>query len=118
MQYIYLLAAFSLNGVANILLKVGSKAGLNLSSYSPVDLVIRNWQFLLGCVLFAANALFYFLALRTFAISIAYPIMVIMSFVIINAYAVTILKESITPAQIMGYFLIASGLFLIVSNAQ
>ena len=117
MAYFYLACAFALNAVANIFLKVGAGQGFNLSSYSPLALIISNWQFLLGLFLFAVNVVFYFLALRTLPISVAYPTMVVMSFLIINAYALFVLGEHVVPLQILGYVLIVAGLFLVVRFA-
>ncbi len=117
MTYLYLACAFTLNALANILLKVGARSGLDISSYHPIYFVGANWQLLLGGLLFALNAFFYFLALRTLPISVAYPVMVVMSFVLINAYALTVLGESITPLQVVGYMAIVLGLFLVVVNA-
>ncbi|HYF29308.1 MAG TPA: hypothetical protein VEA36_03020 [Candidatus Paceibacterota bacterium] len=116
MAYIYLFAAFLLNGVANVLLKLGSVKGLSLSGNVPT-LIVSNWQFLLGLFLFAANVIFYFLALRALPLSIAYPVMVAMSFLIINGYAFFGLREGITTLQLGGYALIVIGLTLVVYRA-
>jgi multidrug transporter EmrE-like cation transporter len=118
MAYILLALAFVFNASANILLKIGSKGGIDLSSWNPVALLSHNWQFVLGLFLFAVNVVFYFLALRSLPISVAYPVMVVMSFIIINGYALTMLGETLTPLQILGYLAIVGGLILIVSNAS
>lgn len=118
MPYLYIALAFSFNAVANIFLKLGSRSGFNLSSFSPIDLVSHNWQFILGCLLFVANVPFYFLALRSLPISVAYPVMVVMSFVIINAYAFTFLKEEIVFAQVVGYVFLVIGLILVVAYTK
>jgi multidrug transporter EmrE-like cation transporter len=101
LTWFYLAAAFSLNAIANILLKIGASGG----RYLPV---------VAGLVAFAANAWFYYLALRFLPLSVAYPVMVVMSFVIINTYAYYRLHESITGAQWLGYLLILTGLSLVV----
>lgn len=113
MPIIYLLLAFTLNGVANIILKVSANRGLDLSVWNPATLVAKNYLFLLGLAIFAANVIFYFLALRSIPISVAYPVMVVMSFLLINAYAVWGLGEVITPGQVVGYFLLVLGLIMI-----
>jgi len=114
MPYLFLVAAFSLNALGNIFLKLGSFRGLPVSG-SPIELVSGNWQFLLGMLFFGLNVICYFLALRSFPLSIAYPIMVVMSFVIINAYALTALGEQLLPLQLLGYALVIIGLALIVA---
>lgn len=116
MAYAYLIAAFVLNAVANIFLKLGSARGLNFDNLSPLALIGSNWQFLLGLVVFASNVIFYFLALRSLPLSVAYPIMVAMSFIIINGYALVFLGETVTLLQILGYGLIIAGLILVVAT--
>ena len=118
MAYLLLVCAFVLNAVANIFLKIGSVKGINTASLSPVALITHNWQLIVGLFLFAGNVIFYFLALRTLPISVAYPVMVVMSFIIINLYALTVLHESLTLLQILGYGAVVIGIILIVANAQ
>lgn len=116
MNYIYIILAFTFNAVANILLKAGAKNGFNLVSLNPFNILYFNWKFILGFLFFSINAIFYFLALRNMPISIAYPIMVVMSFVIINSYAFLFFGESITSLQIVGYILIVIGLVLVMTS--
>jgi multidrug transporter EmrE-like cation transporter len=117
MAYFYLAAAFTLNAAANVLLKLGAARGLS-STGSLSVLLSGNWQLLAGLVLFAVNVLFYFLALRALPLSLAYPIMVAMSFLLINGYALVGLRETISPIQILGYLLIIAGLTLVVAKAS
>ena len=114
MSFFYLAIAFSLNAAANVLLKLGSQKGI-VTDAPLVSLLSANWQFALGLSLFAANVIFYFLALRALPISIAYPVMVVMSFILINAYALTVLGKRINATQLVGYGLVVLGLVLIVS---
>ncbi len=115
MTYVFLALAFTLNAVANILFKLGSERGFDLGSYAPLTLLSNNWQFLLGLALFALNVVFYFLALRALPLSVAYPIMVAMSFLIINGFAFVGLHEPISLLQVVGYLGIILSLMLIVS---
>ena len=114
MAYLFLVAAFSLNAAGNILLKIGSLRGLTTQG-SIVSLLTQNWQFVAGIFVLALNALIYALALRTVPLSMAYPIMVVMSFIIINAYALTALGEHLTLVQALGYVCIVLGLALVVA---
>lgn len=116
MAYILLAAAFTFNAVANILLKLGAKDGIVGSIYAPLSFIAGNWQLILGLFIFAANVFLYFLALRELPLSIAYPIMVVMSFIIVNGYAFFALGEAITPLQILGYVAIIAGLVLVVTQ--
>lgn len=113
--YLYLAFAFTLNSVANILLKLGAERGLSLSGGLPA-IAQANWQALLGLVIFALNIVFYFLALRALPLSVAYPVMVAMSFLIVNSYALFALRESVTTGQYVGYALIVIGLTLVASR--
>lgn len=115
MPYVLLVCAFSLNAAANILLKLGSRQGIQLHTSSPVTFITANWQFLLGCLLFVGNVIFYFLALRSLPLSTAYPVMVVMSFLLIGMFAGFVLKEPISLVQIVGYGAIIGGLILIVA---
>ncbi len=113
MSYLYLLCAFILNASGNIFLKLGASRGFDFTELSPVYLFTHNWQFIVGCVLFILNVPFYFLALKHTPISVAYPVMVIMSFILINTYAYFFLKESISAYQLGGYLFVLIGLILI-----
>ena len=115
MAYFYLILAFTLNSVANILLKIGAVHGFSFSK-DPLTLIGTNWQLLSGLSLFAINVIFYFLALRALPLSVAYPVMVVMGFIIVNSYALFALHEPITGGQYLGYVLIIIGLTLVVAR--
>lgn len=115
MAYLFLAFAFTLNSIANILIKIGANRGLLLSG-SPLALIEANWQFLLGLAIFATNMLFYFLALRALPLSVAYPVMVAMGFLIVNSYALIALHEPISAGQYLGYLFIIIGLLLVVAR--
>lgn len=117
MPYLYLIAAFSINAAANIFLKLGSQKGI-VANVPLSQMLFANWQFVVGVMLFAINVFFYFLALRALPLSIAYPTMVVMSFALVNAYALTMLGEQITVMQIFGYVLLALGLVFIIGYAR
>ncbi len=108
MATIYLIAAFLLNGTANILLKIGSKKGIVFDGVS-LQTITANYLFILGLICFALNALFYFLALKALPLTVAYPVMIGMSLIIINAFALIYLNESINFMQMIGYGLLVIG---------
>jgi multidrug transporter EmrE-like cation transporter len=113
MAYIFLIVAFSLNALANILLKQGALRGLDLA-HGLLPAILGNWQLIAGAAIFALNILFYFLALRTLPLSFAYPVMVAMGFLIVNGYAIFGLGETIVLREIVGFVLIVIGLMLVV----
>jgi len=109
MSYIYLAIAFTLNAAANVMLKVKADQGLRLTGRG-MDLIWDNILFIAGVALFGVNIIFYFLALKNIPISTAYPVMLVMSLLIVNSYAFFALKEQITPMQLIGYAFIIGGL--------
>lgn len=113
MSIIYLVIAFVLNSVANIILKVKSQQGLDLANLNLWQIFTHNLLFIFGLFLFAINVLFYYLALRNIPLSTAYPVMVVMSFLIINSYAYFFLSEKINAWQLVGYFLVILGVIFV-----
>jgi multidrug transporter EmrE-like cation transporter len=97
--YIYLALAFSLNSFGNILLKIGAEK--------------NNYFYLgIGFVMFAMNAAFYFLALKSIPISLAYPIMISFSLMLIASYAFVFLGEQFSYYHLIGYSLIILGVIV------
>ena len=113
MNLVFLTVAFSLNAVANILLKVGAQNGVQYKNLNVFEIVVQNYVPILGIICFAANVVFYFLALKSVPLSTAYPTMVIMSFLIINSFAYFYFHENINLAQLAGYAFIIIGLILV-----
>lgn len=114
MPIIYLTLAFILNATANILLKIGAKKGLVFHGIN-LTTITDNYLFILGIIFFGMNAIFYFIALNTFSLSVAYPIMIGMSLIIINIFAFINLNEQPTIPQIFGYILLIVSIIIIFS---
>lgn len=112
MPFIYLIAAFILNAIATILFKVEAGRGIDLSG-GLYAILSHNYLIILGFVLFAMNAIFYILALRTLPLAIAYPIMTVMSLIIVTAASVILFSEHINAVQIVGYMLLVIAIILI-----
>jgi multidrug transporter EmrE-like cation transporter len=113
MSLVYLTVAFTLNAIANILLKVGAKGGVQYKDLNILEIITHNYLPILGLICFAANVVFYFLALRNVPLSTAYLTMVIMSFLIINSFSYFYLHENINGPQLLGYGFIIAGLVLV-----
>lgn len=113
MNILLIILAFILNSAAHLLLKVGATSGLHLQSYNPLYLVRENYVVLIGLFFFAASAACYFFVLRVLPVSVAYPTIVIASFIIINLSAYFYLRESIGAWQLLGYIFLIAGIFLI-----
>ena len=111
MNYGYLAVALILNSLANILLKfaaIGEKG-------ASIKVLITNPFAVIGVLLFASNVYFYIQALRLYPISIVYPILTAVSFIIINAFGVLFLKEPFSMTSLFGYLAILFGVVLVTS---
>jgi multidrug transporter EmrE-like cation transporter len=118
-SFIYLILAFLTNGAANVLLKVGADRGVTLDWSLGFAHLLKLHAYLLGGLgLFMLNVIFYVLALRGLPLSIAYPVMVGMSFVLASTAAFLFLHESIAWQQIIGYLLILGGITLAVAYGK
>ena len=113
MSALFLILAFSFNSGANILLKLAAEKGLRLQGFNPVVLARENFLILAALVSFGLNFIFYFLALRNISLSVAYPVMNVMSIIIIYAFAVWYFHERLTAWQTIGYGFLLVGLVMI-----
>ncbi|MBI4434419.1 hypothetical protein HY635_01180 [Candidatus Uhrbacteria bacterium] len=114
MPYFFLSLAFTCNAIANILLKIGAQRAVATGGGMTIA-TAKDPFVILGVLAFAVNALFYFLALRHIAVSVAYPIMVVMSLLLIDAFAVSALQESLRIGQLVGYAIMLTGIVFVVA---
>lgn len=115
MPYLFLFLAFVINAAGSIFLKLDAENGLSLSLKNGLLSAVAEHRFLiLGLVAFAVNIIFYWLALKVLPLSVAYPIAVAGSFVIISLWSVFALYEGVTLWQIVGYVLIFAGILLVL----
>lgn len=118
MNYLFLVLAFLFNSGANILLKIGSVGGIKLDTFNPFLLIRENIYLVAGLFFFAINVVFYFLALKNIPVSLAYPVMVTMSLLIIGAYAFMFGGEHFTFYHAVGYALIIAGIVCTFVGSQ
>ncbi len=119
-QFIALAFALVANAAANILIKEGMKAK-QLGLDKPVDLLLAialNPLVLGGVVLFGLNVLAYSYVLSKIPLSLAYPIMTTMGFLIVVGYSAFKLHESINMTQLAGIGLILAGVVLVASQMK
>ncbi len=117
MVAVALIVAIFFNSSANILIKVGmQKFKGSRELFSLMGGLLTNWQLLLGMAFFGANLVCYAYALSKMKLSIAYPIMMSMSFGIVIAASAFYLKEIMTREQIFGLFLILAGVILVAKD--
>jgi multidrug transporter EmrE-like cation transporter len=113
MGYVFLILALILNAIANILMKIGSKNIHFFKEINFFDAIIKNYILFFGLCLFAVNIIFYTISLSKINLSIAYPISAGGGFLIISIISFLYLKEPISILQILGMFLVLSGITLI-----
>ncbi|HWB33729.1 MAG TPA: hypothetical protein VG753_00175 [Candidatus Paceibacterota bacterium] len=114
MPYIYLFLAFVINALASILLKVDA-ASAPLSLDRGVGALILEHKLLIaGLAAFGINVILYWLALKSLPLTVAYPVMVGGSFVIVLGYAALALHEGVSIWQLAGYVLIFTGILLVL----
>ena len=115
MVYVYLFVALVLNAVANILMKLGAVAngGGLFRALVDIRLVLGNWQLMAGIVAFVLALAFYTLALSKMSLSVAYPIMTSLGFLIVVGFSVLSLHESVSWWQYAGMGMIVLGVLLV-----
>lgn len=113
MLYIYIILSFGMNAMANILLKIGSTKGVIYQGIGLFEILKQNWILISGLTLFAMSAVTYFLTLKVLPVTVAYPTMVILSFLTVNTIAYFYLHEKINAIQMIGYFCMIFGLVLV-----
>src|SRR5258708_7869212 len=113
MPYLLLVTAFVVNGLATIFLKLNATRGVGFGGGISLESITGNIYLILALALFAANVLFYYLALRTVSLALAYPIMVTGTFLVVGFASLIIFQEHITGMQIFGYILVLIGITLV-----
>lgn len=117
--FVFLAAALLLNAFANVLIKYSMSRGVPplvpvqgtaLAAAAP----FLSWSYLLGLACFGLNLLCYSLALRSLKISLAYPLMVSLGYLVILAFGWFIFAERLTAMQYVGVGLVLAGLWLVV----
>jgi multidrug transporter EmrE-like cation transporter len=112
MDYTYLLIALVLNATANILLKTAAMS----SHGTSIPALVTNPFALAGVFIFASNVYFYIQALKNLPLTLVYPVMTAVSFLIINTYGFAVLKEPWSLLSLLGYALIIAGIILVVTS--
>jgi len=120
MTYVFLLIALTSNALANISIKLGMKqftGGLS-------DVLARPWSFVMntylltGLILFGTALMFYALVLSRMNLSMAYPIMTSLGFVIVVGFSVWGLNEQLFWWQWLGIGIILFGVLLLSQGAS
>ncbi len=113
MAYALLVAALTLNALANMLLKAGAQDLGGLGEPHLVQRVLASPYLLAGLGLFALNVVFYIAALTRLSLSVAYPVMVAGGLVVVVLGSALWLRETVTPLQWSGIALLILGIALV-----
>ncbi len=117
MTYIIFIVAIILNAVANILMKVGAEKTKETSSvFELIISMVTNPVTILAVCCFAAALGAYNYVLMKTDLSIAYPIMTSVGYVIVLLASWLFLKETLTILQISGILLIVAGVWMVAAN--
>ena len=112
--YIFLAVALVLNAVANILMKAGMlNAPAELTPKAQLTHYVTSWPVIVGVCLFGLNVIAYTQALSRIPLSVAYPLMTSLGFLIVVAGSAYFFKEHISAIQIAGFALIITGVILV-----
>ncbi len=117
--YLFLGLALTFNALANVLIKYSMSrsirplipvGGTTVAFLAPY----LSWSFLTGVLCFGMNLACYSLALRSLKLSLAYPLMVSLGYIIILCFGWFLFGERLTPLQYVGIGLILVGLWFVV----
>lgn len=116
-EYGALIFALLANAVANILIKEGMN-GKPLSLSEPLETfkaIAFNPVLIVGVTFFGLALAAYSFVLSHIKLSVAYPIMTTLGFVIVGLYSVLKLGESVSLVQGLGMLLILGGVWMVAS---
>ena len=114
MSYIILIIAITFNAVGNILMKMGMLRGKPASNImSFVTDMIMNPVLIAGILCFALGLAAYCYVLTKLNLSVAYPIMTSVGYVIVIIASWLFLKETITVVQVAGFACIIAGVWMV-----
>lgn len=113
-MYLILTLAIVFNAIANILIKIGMlKVGGGKGLLEMGLKAASNPAILLGIASFVIALVAYGYVLSKLNLSIAYPIMTSMGFLIVILASWLLLGETITLVQLFGFIIIISGVWMV-----
>jgi len=118
MVYLILAIAIILNACANILIKIGMNGIGEFVTFNAFQLILAMFKsvyVLIGIISFALALVSYSYVLNKINLSIAYPLMTSIGFIIVVSFSIFFLSEKLVPLQILGLFLILTGVWLVAS---
>ena len=114
MKWIFLMLGVLANASASILIKAGIGYGFEpqFSLRCLLDF-IKNWQLMLGIVLYGLAFLLYALSLSRLPLNIVHPTMTSGSIALVGICAYLVFHERFSIITIAGYCFILRGVFLV-----
>lgn len=119
--YLFLSIALILNAAANLLMKhaanraeAAAAAGTATAGFAGMASTYLNPYFVGGILCFGLNVLIYTQALKKIPISIAYPLMVSLGYLIILGVSFFVFDEKLSLVRYLGAGLMIFGLWLLV----
>ncbi len=116
--YIFLAIALILNAAANILIKYSTVrtalAGELAPGFAGLMQTYFTWPFLLGISCFGLNLLAYTQALKKLPLSMAYPLMITVGYLLILIVSWFLFQERLTMVKYIGATMMLIGLWLLV----
>lgn len=109
--------ATGLNALANVLVKTASARAAGVSAPAAARLLVEPW-FVAGVASFGVALVFYTLALSRLEISVAYPVLTGVGFLIVTLWAILHLHESLTGLKLAGAALVLAGIVLLARPAE
>lgn len=114
MTILLLVLAILFNASANILMKLGAqRMGAVSVGMEGLKAFVMNPMIWAGLVSFGLALMFYTYVLTKMNLSIAYPLMTSLGFLIVVTFSVFYLHESVHLPQLIGLCLVIGGLYLI-----
>lgn len=113
MNWFILAVAIFLNALANVLIKIGVMDKGVKVNIKMLMAVITSPAILGGILSFVFALVAYGYVLSKMNLSIAYPLMTSIGFMIVTLASWVILKESITSIQLIGFLFILSGVWMV-----
>lgn len=110
---IFLILNVVVGALANVFLKIGSEswAGSGVGGFLKVAV---NRYFILGILLFVVNFPLYSFVLHKMKLSVAFPLVTALTFLLVVVISAVYFKESLSAVQYIAIVVLALGLWLLV----
>ncbi len=114
MNSLLLLCATVTNALANVLVKIGSERMKDIRGATAfVEAFVKNIYIWVGLLSFAIAFVLYAKVLTSMKLSVAYPVMTSVGFLIVSIASSILFKENFSPIKILGIVTVAAGIWLI-----